>query len=512
MFLFAKFYQLARSSKLLFALALFIICIPFSLVLAFGFYALFYFDYAIEFACLSAGLSLCLFAIFYWLRGQAERSLQVLESDIKADDDIKALAEQTLVKPDKDWNQKDRQVWHALVQQINQDLSHASEWKDLEAHSLKLIETASMHYSKQSFEFSLLEGLAFVEEVSYRYRGMLETYLPGAEYVTVSQIKASYLFAQKHGEKSVNLAKNAVLLYRLLRLTNPVSALVGEIRGKFVDELTQDMLDKIQFNLKKALLQEVASLSIDLYSGRFVVRPTQVQTSNIHQQDKANLAPKLEPIRIAIVGQISAGKSSLVNYLKQEIAAEVDILPATSHAKTYQYHLAEGQDLYLLDMAGLEQANLADKAYLNSIFQADLILWVLKANQSARAQDKALKDALDNYFAQAENKHKQRPQILGILNQIDLLAPEHVDGAVTYNQDLLGIDVIIPMSLTEKDKVDLDKLESLIGEHLDAAKQVQLNRQQYQAYQNQKSLSGQAVRLFKSGKVIFKHALDTRAK
>jgi predicted GTPase len=36
-----------------------------------------------------------------------------------------------------------------------------------------------------------------------------------------------------------------------------------------------------------------------------------------------------EPLRILVAGQISAGKSSLINALAQEVAAAVDALPTT---------------------------------------------------------------------------------------------------------------------------------------------------------------------------------------
>ena len=42
-----------------------------------------------------------------------------------------------------------------------------------------------------------------------------------------------------------------------------------------------------------------------------------------------------EPLRVLVAGQVSAGKSSLVNALGQEVRAAVDALPATRDFTPY---------------------------------------------------------------------------------------------------------------------------------------------------------------------------------
>ena len=82
--------------------------------------------------------------------------------------------------------------------------------------------------------------------------------------------------------------------------------------------MTKGFVDDMQLKAKEALLDEVAAVAIDLYSGRFSLEEDDLQVSNASESDEEHFAVALEPIRIVIVGQIGAGKSSIVNILKDE--------------------------------------------------------------------------------------------------------------------------------------------------------------------------------------------------
>ena len=59
------------------------------------------------------------------------------------------------------------------------------------------------------------------------------------------------------------------------------------------------------------------------------------------------------PLRIAVAGQISAGKSSLINALLGRDVAEVDVIPTTDAARTYETTFDDVEAM-LLDMPGLD--------------------------------------------------------------------------------------------------------------------------------------------------------------
>ncbi len=87
----------------------------------------------------------------------------------------------------------------------------------------------------------------------------------------------------------------------------------------------------MQYAAKQALLDEVAAVAIDLYSGRFSIEDGAAKASDVSELDEQRFAPELEPVRIVLVEQTSSGKSSLINALKQELVAESGCTAINGH-------------------------------------------------------------------------------------------------------------------------------------------------------------------------------------
>src|SRR5699024_4082079 len=117
--------------------------------------------------------------------------------------------------------------------------------------------------------------------------------------------KFAYELQDKHGSTVKNLYQFGASAWRLLRLANPSTAVLSEIRNKLLGSMTDQAYTNLQYNAKRAFLQEVVKVCINLYSGRFVVETSRVQGSQIHQRDAERLALPLEPVRVAVVGQVS---------------------------------------------------------------------------------------------------------------------------------------------------------------------------------------------------------------
>lgn len=77
----------------------------------------------------------------------------------------------------------------------------------------------------------------------------------------------------------------------------------------------------------------------------------------------------------------------------------------------------------LVELPGFTSEDKAQQQALKQMIQADIVIWVLKANQSARDLDKQLFDKFTSFFQQ--NTGKRRPVVIGVLNQIDKLPPIH---------------------------------------------------------------------------------------
>lgn len=130
-------------------------------------------------------------------------------------------------------------------------------------------------------------------------------------------------------------------------------------------------------------------------------------------------------ITIAVIGQVKAGKSSLVNCLLGGQQAVTDILPATRGVSRYQLTWPERHEqLVLLDTpgyadAGATAAELRETA--EAVRQADLTLLVLDARSPAREADLLTLTGLEDWF-KAYPQFKP-PRIIIVLNKIDGLSP-----------------------------------------------------------------------------------------
>jgi hypothetical protein len=201
-------------------------------------------------------------------------------------------------------------------------------------------------------------------------------------------------------------------------------------------------------------------------------------------------APRTEPLEvcIAVVGQVKAGKSSLINALLGCQLAEVDVLPHTKHVQRYELRVAVGESasngrsaarfaaatpgsigvdrLVLLDTAGYADAG-ATREQLGEMHEAlrgaDLVLLVMDAANPARRADAKLLEELDAWLQ--ANLRRKLPPALGVLTHVDRLRPtlewtppydwrrpsvpkEHsLAGAVEYTREQFGsqLNAVVPV-------------------------------------------------------------------
>src|SRR5262249_43419984 len=138
----------------------------------------------------------------------------------------------------------------------------------------------------------------------------------------------------------------------------------------------------------------------------------------------AEAPPASQEIKLVLLGQVKAGKSSLINALLGDRRAATDVLPATNSVTRYQLRSPEvGGELILLDTAGYGRAGpkadqVADTH--DAVQQADLALLVLHARDPARQQDLDRLRELRQWFA--ARPQLKMPRILGVMTHIDLLS------------------------------------------------------------------------------------------
>lgn len=426
-----------------------------------------------------------------------------------------------LVSAAADWSKQELEIWQAVKLYSRDLLAKQSDWSEMDQNMLLVFDFIATQYHKKSLDFSIAEGLKLIEEISRRYRLVLKEHIPVVEYLKISQLKSGYDIYDKYGDfgpvllsvlKSVNYAKNLVV--------NPAKALSDFVSQQFSANMTKGVIDEMQLKAKQALLDEVAAVAINLYSTRFRIEDQDIKASTTLETDKAFLAPTLEPIRIAIVGQVGAGKSSLTNLLQGEFAVEVGALATTSGVTVCETQFGEAA-IKLIDLPGLDGQESTEQLIFSEFLKSDLVLWLVKANQPARQLDKQFRQKIKQYYAQAKNISRKEPTIICVVNQVDMLNPlqdwqppydlndmhnaksKIISQALAYNHELLTPDFTVALSIADnKPHFGVEDLKLLLDEQLINAYNVQLNRNRKQAIQKRVSITEQARRIGKSGKVL----------
>ncbi|MEZ8238374.1 GTPase family protein [Vibrio splendidus] len=438
----------------------------------------------------------------------------------------KADINDALVKASTDWSQKELSIWNDSKHHVRQQLMVDIEWGNLDQTGLEVLEFVAKKFDKKSLDFSIPEGLKLFEEVSRRYKLVVREHIPGIEYLKVSYIKAGYEAYDKYGELGQKIVKAAIWGNHLKNLyLNPLKVVSDLGREQATSSMTRGVVDDIQYAAKQALLDEVAAVAIDLYSGRFSIEDEALKASDVSELDEQRFAPELEPVRIVLVGQTSSGKSSLINALKQELVAEVDVLPSTDTSTVYNAFV-DDNDVRVVDLQGLDGNPKTEALMLKEMTQADVVLWVLKANQSARDLDKQLKDRFDAFYDDPKNISRKKPIVVSVVNQVDRLKPvddwqppydlenptstkaKIIAQALEYNHILLQTDIVLPLAIApEKEQFGLDILRQTLIERIADANNVQRNRQRLEAMKRGTSVKGQLNKAVKAGKKVAPSAL-----
>jgi len=431
-----------------------------------------------------------------------------------------------LVKASNEWSQVELSIWNDSKHYVRQQLTDDIEWGNLDQTGLEVLEFVAKKFNKKSLDFSIPEGLKLFEEVSRRYKLVVKEHIPGIEYLKVSYIKAGYEAYDKYGELGQKIFKAAIWGNHLKNLyLNPLKVISDLGREQVTASMTKGVVDDMQYAAKQALLDEVAAVAIDLYSGRFSIEDEALKVSDVSEVDEKRFAPELEPVRIVLVGQISSGKSSIINALKEEMVAEVDVLPSTDTSTVYNAFV-DDNDVRVVDLQGLDGNAKTEAVMLKEMTQADVVLWVLKANQSARELDKQLKDKFDAFYDDPKNISRKQPIVITIVNQVDRLKPvdewqppydldnpttakaKIIAQALEYNQTLLKPDIALPLAIApEKIQFGLEALKQTLIEHIADANNVQRNRQRLEAINRGTSVKGQLNKVVKAGKKVAPSAL-----
>lgn len=216
-------------------------------------------------------------------------------------------------------------------------------------------------------------------------------------------------------------------------MLNPASLARYAVSKAFVDPLSKQLQTNLLGTFYALFVRQLGFYLIELNSGRLrggsaayraaMSRIDATKTATSPKQPEST--PKPVTVTIAVIGQVKAGKSSLVNCLLGEQRAAVDVLPLTHAVERYDLHMDDRSDrLVLLDTPGYSDAG-ATAEQLSDTFEAarnaDLVLLVLDVRSPAKQADVATLEKLEAWF---RKEHRLKPpSIVGVLSKIDGLSP-----------------------------------------------------------------------------------------
>lgn len=447
---------------------------------------LFQFGYVWIWAAIAAALALLAWPIARSVRRRG---------DVQAKE---ALAD--LAKPLAAWNQSERKAWNeVLAIADNTPPLSFLEIDPLLEQARRTIDAVARQYNPDVHDawsaFTLPEALLLGERLCNSIRREALLHIPGIRSMRLSHV----LWMQRQTEQYGEVAKTGwhvtLGLWRLLRAAiNPVQALAQETSGLFAQNTGRILAYRVRSYATRMFVLEVGRAAIELYSGRLALSDQEVQAARA-QDTAAATSGAAVPIRIIIAGQVSAGKSSLLNALSADALAAVGPLPTTTDISEHRLELEQQPPVILLDMPGIAGDAANAERILAQAARADLVLWVASAMQPAREPDLLALQSLRDW-ANAQLTRRPPPVLLA-LTHIDQLHPASewkppynlmepnnakasaIRAAVESVAQALKIasSDVVPVAMPpDCPAYNIDALWSRIAGEVDEAKLVQLDR------------------------------------
>ena len=275
-------------------------------------------------------------------------------------------------------------------------------------------------------KLSVVEILTVAQLVSEDMEDWFQKYVPGSHLVTVGQWRML--------SKAPDWWKAATTVGWIAAVaTNPLVGLGRYAASKIlVDPVTKQIQAGLLGSFFTLYMRRVGHYLIELNSGRlrggaarYRRAMAQLEQGTAGGTPVEKTAPEPVTVTIAIIGQVKAGKSSLVNCLLADQRAAVDVLPLTKDVDRYELQIEESTDrLVLLDTPGYSDAG-ATREQVDStreaVRQADLILLVMAATSPAKQADAKMLADLNDWFR--EQRRLKPPPVIGVVSKIDGLRP-----------------------------------------------------------------------------------------
>src|SRR5260370_11211047 len=409
------------------------------------------------------------------------------------------LALGDLAEPSRNWNAIEQEAWTEVLAIADATAPFAfTEIEPLVASARDIVEVVARRFHPEAHpawaQFSLPEFLLLAERLCRDVRREALHHIPGVRAIRLSHL----LWARRQNERYCAIARTGWRmgfgLWRVVRgALNPLQAAGHETRSILALKTAKLLSYRLRAYATRLLVLEIGRAAIELYAGRLVLSHEEVRAAQ--ERDIADAVAPPAPVRIILIGQGNAGKSSLVNALAQEIRCAVGPLPVTSRAAEYLLEPQGHPTVTLVDIPGLDERAASAAEGRAQAARADLIVWVASATQPARGPDRKQLDEIRTW-AGPQLVRRPAPLLLA-LPHIDELRPaaawappydvaapsgpqaRAIRAAVNAVAGALDlrVDTIVPVAMPpDRESYNLDALWARIAVELDEAKLVQLDR------------------------------------
>ncbi len=328
------------------------------------------------------------------------------------------------------WSSDAQSAWYTveqLARQKSQQDIKLEGWQPIIELLHETVQAVAQHFHPDQknaiLEMRVPELLKVIELLSRDLRMMVAEHIPGSHILTINDLL--------RGKRLLDTGQQAYTLYRIVSAgLDPIGAAVREIKELSTKQLWATAGQEIKSWLIDAYIKKIGYYAIELYSGHLIIdeaafqahvdKTTQAQLAMVQQQVEQ---VQEAPLRVLVVGQVKAGKSSVVNALFGEVRAVADAIPCTVGVEPYLLERDGQSRAIILDTAGYEEATnplaplLAAK---HEVVSCDLVLLVCAATSASRQMDRCLLDQLRTLFR--NERHEELPVIV-VLTHIDLLRP-----------------------------------------------------------------------------------------
>jgi len=294
------------------------------------------------------------------------------------------------------------------------DLDSAENVKQLLVHAIDAV--ACAYYPNDGtaiLNFTISEALLMSEDISQRLRDSIVKDIP-----TLGKLSIKYAIK---GQEVIKPAKHIWNTWRVIRLYNPVTALIQEARSFILNKGLDMLFRAARTRIAAILVREVGEVAIGLYSGAYRRRAEELSTTAPTPVKKP-----IGPLTILIAGQVNAGKSSLLNALLGVQKAPVGLTRPSEKFIAYELQHEQAGALILVDSPGISSA--PSKKWLDQAREADLVFWVTAANHADHAAEQRVLTAL---LAPTDDRQRLIPSVL-VVTHADKLNPP-LEWAPPYN-------------------------------------------------------------------------------